>query len=204
MPKSTSSPQPLSPAKAISAYRDALLRDAPAEELVPLAASLEPEEIAWLEAFRVAQREPVALDPAFVARLDRAVAAAPGPGSNRGVPDSRGPQSLKPSHAITVRRPPAVHSSAPPNRLWRDPRQALPQLATAGLLIVLLVAGLFAVGPLRRQPPDQMLGAIDGPVQPEFLWNSPGGDDAISAAYEVGVDPEGNIGWLTARTVSTS
>jgi sugar lactone lactonase YvrE len=195
MPNPTSSPQPLPPATAISAYRDALLHDASAEELVQLAASLHPEEIAWLDVFRAAQREPVALDPAFVARIDRVVAAAPGPGSSRDIHESRGPLRLKHPHAITVRRPPGALSTLPPDRLWRDPRQALPQLATAALLIVLLVAGLFAVGPLRPRQPEQMLGAIDGPVQLEFLWNAPGGDDAISAAYGVGVDPQGNI-WV--------
>ena len=113
----TSASGSLSPAEAISRYRDALLRDATPEELAHLGSALDPEEVAWLELFRRAQREPVALDPAFVARLDRIVAAAPGPPPAEPDPAAPGRFRLTRSHAVLGRartRPP--RSSLPRDR----------------------------------------------------------------------------------------
>ena len=184
------SAHPLPPAEALSVYRDALLRDAPAAELARLADALEPDEVTWLELFRAVQREPVAIDPAFRARLERVVATAPGfrPGSGR--------PRLGRSHGVTPRRSSAAVVTAPSARPWFHPRRAAPHLATTALLVVLLVAGLYAVGLLRPRPEEQILGAVGGPVQLEFLWDSRGGADPISQAYGVGVDPQGNV-WVS-------
>jgi tripartite motif-containing protein 71 len=97
-----------------------------------------------------------------------------------------------------VRRPPGVIDAAPSASPWYGPRQLLPHLATAALAILLLIAGLYTFGSLRPKPPEQILGAVDGPVHLEFLWDSQGGAEAISSAYGVGVDPQGNV-WVADR-----
>src|SRR5829696_6892850 len=136
-PTSTSRPRP--PAETISLYRDALLRDAAPEELVHLGRLLEPEEIAWLELFRAAQREPVPLDPAFVARLDRVIATAPGPHPADPDPSSPGRFRLTRSHAVHVPRPTPATPVLPPARPAVAWRPLVPQLATAALLLVVLL-----------------------------------------------------------------
>ena len=65
----------------ISAYRNALLRNAPRPELAHLAASLDPDVVAWLELMREGQRV-MAPDPGFVARLATHLEAAPGPAAD--------------------------------------------------------------------------------------------------------------------------
>src|SRR5215217_288090 len=193
-PTSASHPRP--PAETISLYRDALLRDAAPEELVHLGRLLEPEEIAWLELFRAAQREPVPLDPAFVARLDRVLAAAPGP--RPAAPDSstQGRFRLTRSHAVHVPRPERATPVLPPARSALALRQLVPQLATAALLLVLLLAGLYTVGPLRPRPSEPMLGALEGPVKLEFLWEATAaGAERFSKPYGLGIAPDGNL-WV--------
>jgi sugar lactone lactonase YvrE len=183
------------PAEAISLYRDALLRDAAPEELAHLGRSLDPEEIAWLELFRAAQREPVPLDPAFVARLDRVVAAAPGP--HLAAPDhsSQGRFRLTRSHAVHVPRPTRVAPLLPPSRPVSAWRPRVPQLATAALLLVLVLAGLYTFGPLRPRLSEPMLGAVEGPVQFELLWEATGGRELFSRPYGLGIAPDGNL-WV--------
>jgi hypothetical protein len=187
--------RPLPPAESISRYRDALLRDAAPEELAHLGAALDPEEVAWLELFRAAQREPLPLDPAFVARLDQIVAAAPGPLPGDPDPAPRGPFRLTRSHAVHVPHPGLATPAPPPARPRFAPRQVVPQLATAALLLVLLLAGLYTFGPLRPQPSEPMLGAVGEPVQFEHLWKSTGETDTLKGAYGLGIDPEGNV-WV--------
>src|SRR3954453_1054046 len=94
MPESspTFSPPPRTPAEGMSRYRDALLRDAAPAELAHLGSALDPEEGAWLGLFRAAQREPISLDPTFLARLDQVVPAAPGPHPAEAEPP--GPEGL--------------------------------------------------------------------------------------------------------------
>jgi DNA-binding beta-propeller fold protein YncE len=131
------------PAAAISAYRDALLRDASPDELARLAASLDPDIVALLDLFRTAQREPAPPDAAFVARLDRLIAAAPGP-EDAQAPNGFAPFRLRRSHAVNGRKPHGgLEMSA--TRPLLAPRQALQHLATAVLLILLVAASLFAV-----------------------------------------------------------
>src|SRR5215213_8315215 len=189
-PTSTSRPRP--PAETISLYRDALLRDAAPEELAHLGRSLDPEEIAWLELFRAAQREPVPLEPAFVARLDRVIAAAPGPHPDAPDPSTQGRFRLTRSHAVHVPRPEQASPVLPPARS----AFALPQLATAALILVLVLTGLYTVGPLRSRPPEPMLGALEGPVKLEFLWEATAaGADQFSKPYGLGIAPDGNL-WV--------
>ncbi len=173
----TPSPHPLPPAETISLYRDALLRDAPPEELVHLGRSLDPEEIAWLELFRAAQREPVPLDPAFVARLDRVVVAAPGPPPADPDPSAQGRFRLT-SLACGPRPPPrpglTPRSSA--RAIGVGPRQLVPHLATAALPPVLLLAGLYTVRPAAPPALRSRCSALwMGRCSFEFLWDSQGG-----------------------------
>src|SRR5215207_11550742 len=185
----------LPPAEAISRYRDALLRDATPEELAHLGSALDPEEVAWLELFRRAQREPVALEPAFVARLDRIVAAAPGPTPAEPDPAARGRFRLTRSHAVPGPRPDQATPVLPPARSAFAARQVVPQLATAALLLVLLIAGLYTVGPLRPRPTEPMLGAVGDPVQFAVLWEVTSGADTFSRPYGLGIAPDGTI-WV--------
>jgi sugar lactone lactonase YvrE len=194
MPESTSASRPLPPAEAISLYRDALLRNAAPEDLAHLGRSLDPDEIVLLELFRAAQREPVPLDPAFVARLDRVIATAPGPHPAAPDPSSPGRFRLSRSHAVHVPRPTPATPVLPPARqafAWR----LVPQLATAAWLVVLLLAGLYTFGPLRPRLSEPMLGAVEGPVQFEFLWEATGGADPFSKPYGLGVAPDGTL-WV--------
>jgi DNA-binding beta-propeller fold protein YncE len=179
---------------AIAAYRDALLRNAPADELRRLAAPLDPQTVAWLDRFRAAQRERIQPDPAFVRRLDRVIATAPGPKTARLDSGSFAPLRLSRRHAANGRVPTAAQS---PARVlpWLDPRLAVGFLATAALLVLALVAGLFAFGPLRPRPQTVILGAPVVPGHLEFLWTSKGGPDPLSNAYGVGVDAQGNV-WV--------
>ena len=87
---------------------------------------------------------------------------------------------------------------APPNRRgW-----PIGSLATAALLLVTLVASLFAFGPLHPKPEQRlpMIAAVatplpDNPV--EFLWQSRGGPDLpLHDPVQVAMDPRGNI-WVT-------
>jgi DNA-binding beta-propeller fold protein YncE len=135
-------------AAAISAYRDALLRDASPEELGRLATSLDPQIVALLDLFRTAQREPARPDAAFVARLDRLIAAAPGPEDARSS-HAFTPFRLRRSHAVNGRRPPGTLATSTARPLLA-PRQILQQWATAALLVLLVAASLFAfLVPLR-------------------------------------------------------
>jgi hypothetical protein len=82
-------------------------------------------------------------------------------------------------------------------------RWAFSQFATVILLVLTLVAGLFAFGPWRLGSsilsPDQHLAAIvvatPEASQFTFLWRSKGGPQAIEQAYGLGIDPDGNI-WV--------
>jgi sugar lactone lactonase YvrE len=195
MPESTSASRPLPPAEAISLYRDALLREAAPEELAHLGRSLDPEEIAWLKLFRAAQREPAPLDPAFVARLERVLAIAPGPHAADPESPSQGQLRLTRSHAVHVPRPTRATAVLPPVRSAFTLRQLTPHLATVALLLVLMLAGLYTLGPLRSRPSEQMLGAVGGPVQLEFLWEATGGSDPFSRPYGLGIAPDGNL-WV--------
>jgi sugar lactone lactonase YvrE len=191
----TSPSGPLPPAEAISRYRDALLHDALREELTHLGHSLDPEEVAWLELFRAAQREPVPLDSTFVARLDQVVAAAPGPPPADPDPAALGPFRLSRSHAVHVPHPGRVTAVPPPARSVFAPRQLMPLLATGVLFLVVLLAGLFTVGPLRPRLSELMLGAVGGQVQFELLWEVTGGPDPFSKPYGVGIAPDGSL-WV--------
>jgi DNA-binding beta-propeller fold protein YncE len=182
--------RPRPQAEAISLYRDALLRDAAPDELAHLGRALDPEVVSWLELFRAAQREPLPLDPAFVARLDRVVATAPGPHPSNPDPPSRGRLRLTRSHAVQIPLP--VRPLAGPAFA---PRQLLPPLATGVLLLVVLLAGLYIAGPLRPRLSEPMLGAMESPVQFAFLWETTGGPDFFSRPYGLGIAPDGNL-WV--------
>jgi DNA-binding beta-propeller fold protein YncE len=195
MPRTTSSPQP---ADAISTYRDALMRDASPQELRELGAGIDPDLVAWLDLFRTAQREPVHLDPAFADRLDRVIASVPGPGQVAATPLPGRPLRLSRSHAVPVPRPPATFAPPAPTSQPRprvDPRRLLSSLISGAILAAILIAGLYAFGPLRPQPPAQMIAAPDAPVHLEPVWDVPGGGTLIVAGYGVGVDPDGNV-WV--------
>lgn len=181
-------------AEAISAYRDALLRDASPETLQELAEGIDPELIGWLDLFRAAQREPVHLDPIFAARLDRAVAEAPGPG--QALPETEPGKRLRVarSHAVSISRPSTTLLSSQRSQSQFAPRQVLSALATLAIVAVLLIAGLYTLGPLRPQAPIQMILAPDGPVHLEPIWKTVA-DEPMGSPYGVGVDPQGNI-WV--------
>ena len=182
------------PADAAAAYRDALLRDASAEELALLAGTLDSDTVAWLDLFRAAQRERVTLNPAFAARLDRAVATAVGPPQVAAEQPPRPGFRLRRSHAVSLRHPVPM-TAAVPGRGGHNPRLIVSHLATAVLAAAVLLAGLFAIGPLRPRPEGRMLIAPDIPIQLEPAWDAPGGGEPILGGYGVGVDPNGNI-WV--------
>jgi DNA-binding beta-propeller fold protein YncE len=185
-------------AEAISTYRDAILHDASPETLRELSAGIDPELIEWLDLFRAAQREPVHLDPVFAARLDRAIAAAPGPEFASGATQAGKPLRVARSHAVSISRPsaPLIAPPRPRSRTHLDARQGLSALATLAIVAILLMAGLYTFGPLRLQPPVQMIVAPDGPVHLEPIWDVSGGDLPIKSGYGVGIDPEGNV-WVS-------
>ena len=66
--------------------------------------------------------------------------------------------------------------------------------AMAALLLVLLT-GLSTVGPLRPRPSEQMLEAVEGPVQLELLWETTGTPGPFSRPYGLGIAPDGNV-WV--------
>ncbi len=68
-------------------------------------------------------------------------------------------------------------------------------MATAALLLVLLIAGLYTVGPLRPRPTEPMLGAVGDPVQFAVLWEVTSGADAFSRPYGLGIAPDGTL-WV--------
>jgi DNA-binding beta-propeller fold protein YncE len=184
--------------EAISAYRDALLRDASPETLQELATGIDPDLVEWLDLFRAAQREPVHLDPVFAARLDRAIAEAPGPGQTLEEAEPGKRWRVARSHAVSVSRPPAPLISPPQtrSRLRFAPREVLSALATVAIVTVLMIVGLYTFGPLRPQAPVQMILAPDGPVHLEPIWDVTGDALPILSAYGVGIDPDGNV-WVS-------
>ncbi len=184
-------------AEAIGAYRDALLRDASPETLREVSAGIDPDLVEWLDLFRAAQREPVHLDPTFSARLDRAIAEAPGPESASLETQPGKPLRVARSHAVPMPRPPATYiAPTPAPRARFTARQALSSLATLAILAALLLAGLYAFGPLRPRSPVQMILAPDAPVHLEPIWDVTGGVLPILSAYGVGIDPDGNV-WVS-------
>lgn len=129
---------------AISAYRDALLRQASRDDLLRLSTTLDPETKAWLDLFAAARHEAIAPDPAFVRRLDRIVAQAPGPSQNH--PAFAALQPLRRSEAPSlnghhqIRRGPAP----PQPSAWRAWRHTGLQVSMAALTMILIVGSLVA------------------------------------------------------------
>lgn len=180
-------------AEAIGAYRDALLLDTSPQTLRELREEIDPELVEWLDLFRAAQREPVHLDPVFAARLDRAIADAPGPAPDALQPAQ--PLRVARSHAVSISRAPAAALTPAPERPRQTPRHVLSALATFTIVASLLIAVLYVVGPMRPQAPVQTIVATDGPVHLEPIWNVTGGDLPIRFGYGVGIDPHGNV-WV--------
>ncbi|MDF3042675.1 MAG: cell surface protein [Thermomicrobiales bacterium] len=136
------------PTEAIAAYRAALLRNAPADELARLAAPLDPEIIAWLDLFQASRREAIRPDPNFVRRLDQVIATAPGPTSRHRRPDMLTPLRPAPGGAINGRESSIAvrpglprHPRAPWLAAWPS---SLSHLATAVLVLALLAGAAFA------------------------------------------------------------
>lgn len=208
MPDPSSRATPL--AEAIAAYREALLRHAPAEELAQLAAALDPEIVAWLDLFQASRRETIHPDPAFVRRLDRIVATAPGPKPARSPLGSLTPLRLIRSHTANGRRQQLnaqatipVRPSVPWQTAWP---QSAARLAAAVLLIALLFGSAWtALYPLRWwEDEGHPLFAPEGTpaVAPApgnalvFLWESEGGPEGLLVPYGLGIDPDGNL-WVS-------
>jgi DNA-binding beta-propeller fold protein YncE len=207
MPEPSSRPTP--PAEAISAYRHALLRNAPADELTRLAAALDPETVAWLDLFQASRRETIRPDSAFVRRLERAIAAAPGPQLTRPLLGSMTPLRLIRAHAANGRRTQTTTQATIPARPSVPWHTAWPQsaarLTAAVLLIALLVGSTWmALYPLRLWDNEGLpLFAVqetpataDSAPTLEFLWDANGDPDPMVNPYGVGVDPEGNV-WVS-------
>jgi DNA-binding beta-propeller fold protein YncE len=196
------------PAQAIAAYREALLRGAPAAELERLAANLDSEIVAWLDLFQASRREAIRPDPAFVRRLDRIVAKAPGPKLARSPLGSLMPLRLVRSHTANGRRQELnaqatipVRPSVPWQTAWS---QSAARLAAAMLLIALLIGSVWtALYPLRIWDPERLpIFAVHGSPETaetaarlEFLWESEGGPEGMSFPFGLGVDPAGNV-WV--------
>jgi sugar lactone lactonase YvrE len=198
------------PAQAISAYREALLRGAPAAELERLAANLDPEIVVWLDLFQASRREAIRPDPAFVRRLDRTVAAAPGPKLARSPLGSLTPLRLIRSHTANGRRQQMNAQATIPVRSHTPWPTAWPQsavrLAATVLLIALLVgsawAALYPLGlwdneglPLFAPEGTPTVAPAPGDAL-EFLWESEGGPERLSVPYGLGIDPDGNL-WVS-------
>lgn len=144
------------PAEAIAAYRDALRRNVPVDELARLAVPLDPEIVAWLDLFQVSRRESMRPDPAFVRRLDHVIAKAPGPTSRQRRPDMLSTLTLTHADAINGHEPIiASRPGAPgrPNAPWLVAwPSSLSRLAAAVLIIALLAGSAFAaLYPLRQR-----------------------------------------------------
>ena len=140
--------------QAVAAYRDALLRAAPADELARLAALLDPEVVAWLDLFQTSRREAIRPDPAFVRRLDQIIAAAPGPQPAQSMVGTLTPLRLIRSHTANGRRTQMTTQTAIPARPLAPWHVAWPQsaarMAAAVLLLALLVGSAWtALYPLR-------------------------------------------------------
>lgn len=184
-------------AEAISAYRDALLRDAPSAELGQIATALDPEIVQVLALFRDAQREAEVAPPAFVHRLEQHLNDLPFP-TEQPTPGTT-PLRVQRSHAVTVTGrhaeplPPATVSQPARGR----PRLNLPALASLSLLVLTLVLSLVAFGPLRPAGPRTSLEATIGEGQLDLLWTSTGAPapDALAKPYGIGIDPQGQI-WV--------
>jgi DNA-binding beta-propeller fold protein YncE len=182
--------------EAIGAYRDALLRDAPAAELAQIAARLDPETVRLLKLFRAAQREGGAAPPAFVDRLERVLASAPGP--TEATSPRTMPLRVGRSHAVNGRRdeqvPPAEASAPRPARRLALPRSRMSggAFATACLLLA-VVLGAMALGSWRRQA--SMVVAPPSAARFALLWESTGGPEPFVQPSGVAVDPRGNI-WV--------
>jgi DNA-binding beta-propeller fold protein YncE len=204
MPDPASRPTP--PAEAITAYREALLRHAPADELAWLAAALDPETVAWLDLFQASRREAIRPDPAFVRRLDRVIAAAPGP---RTKPRPLASLRVLRSHTAHGRKDQAMqattstHSAVPSVISWP---QSAARLAAAVLLLALLFGSAWtALYPLRWWEneghllfaPEGTPAVVPAPGEAlEFLWESEGGPERLSVPYGLGIDPDGNL-WVS-------
>jgi DNA-binding beta-propeller fold protein YncE len=72
------------------------------------------------------------------------------------------------------------------------------QIATAALVLVILVGSIVAFGGSLRQQGEEsqhaMLPALAGSL--EYLWESAGGPDLLATSYGIGIDPAGNI-WVS-------
>lgn len=138
------SPRTHAPTEAVAAYREALLRHAPADELARLDDLLDPETVAWLDLFQTSRREAIRPDPAFVRRLDRVIATAPSPETSE--PELAGLRRIlvARSHAVNGRSPLATAQAALPARPcapWLAARPGSAARVAATLLLLALVIG---------------------------------------------------------------
>jgi DNA-binding beta-propeller fold protein YncE len=208
------SPHKTPPAEAIAAYRAALLRHAPADELARLRGALDPETAAWLDLFQASRQEAIRPDPTFVRRLDRIVAAAPGPTPTGSMIGQLAPVGVLRSHAVNGKGEHMNTNAAIPASLrlpWHTAwRQSTARLATAVLLIALFVGSawtaLYPLGlwnneglPLLAPPATEVAAPdIATTARLEHLWESEGGSGdsgAFDRPYGMGVDAEGNL-WV--------
>jgi DNA-binding beta-propeller fold protein YncE len=203
-----SRPAPL--AEAIAAYRAALLRHAPPDELARLASALDSEIVAWLDIFHTSHQEAVQPDPTFVRRLDKVIAAAPGPRQSSSPSDMLAPlRILRPHSANGKGREATMHAvnSTLTARPWGISwPQSAARLAATVLLIALLVgsawAALYPLGlwdneglPLIAPEGTPAVAPAPGDAL-VFLWKSEGGPERLSVPYGLGIDPDGNL-WVS-------
>jgi hypothetical protein len=151
-------------AEALSRYREAFLRGAPAAELERLAADIDPDLVATVEwsltTGRQARPKP---DPRFVRDLRRELL-------QEFSPSTAAPRPLRPAvaGAFADRRaapqPQSVPSETPLRAPVMHPRWAWRQLAAAAVLALMLVGGVLLVRQATIERPQMQLGATGQPT----------------------------------------
>jgi sugar lactone lactonase YvrE len=195
---------------ALSRYWNALVQGAAEEELTPLAAALDAEQLALID--RLSTRPRYRPDPAFVARLERDLVRDLALTHSNTVPLSRlAPHS---SDGVLPPRVPGLSPVlSPPPRRW-----ALAPLLT-GLLVATLVAAYLIFIPRDHEPdiapviapeatpatpaaeaspaPTPFWLAIPPPsVGAEFAWKIDGpASTGTGFSSHIAVDPDGNL-WV--------
>ena len=156
------------PGDALSRYRNALVRDAPPEELARLAAPLDPELVETLHwARETAQRTRQIPDPRFAQQLERDLRQAfPATSANSYTfPFAPGTSLDAPQVTAHIHVPAPAHRAQPvaqPRWTWR-------QLAVVTGLVVLLAGSLVAPRLIATTRPTTQLGAVGEPTTETFV-----------------------------------
>lgn len=162
--------RPATPAERLSRYREALVHDAPPEELERLARGLDPDLVAtvrWtLITGRQARPRP---NPRFVRELRRELVTAASASATQAPERPASAAALDDRQVVLPPLRPVSAADEPPPTFLAHRRWTRGQLASAAVLALFLVGSLLLVRQVTFERPQTQLGAPGEPTTETLL-----------------------------------